>query len=164
MASSLEQHPQHQQIIQLIAEGRSLRYIASHVNPPVGLMVLQRYAKFVVKPQLAARISIDKLWVQSQLIDVVFQAKKNKDLPTARAALVNIADLNGYNAPKRSESLAMNLHALAPAQLAAALRQAVTSLPAAARAELTAAEPDLVEIAGEIMPPADAVNQTPVSE
>ncbi len=67
--------------------------------------------------------------METEYIDLVTLAKARKDLPTARATLDSIARLKGYDAPRRTESVSLNLHALGTAALAEQLKAALHSLP-----------------------------------
>lgn len=155
MASSIDAHPQRTEIIEAIAAGRSYRDIAASVSPRVSLMTLQRYAKrdtVTTTPTIRranTTASVDKQWAEERLVKIVDRAMltgKVEHLNIARAALRDLYEANGWMAPKRTESLVANLHALAPAQLRTVLAQVCSSLPAAMQHELAAAAPDVIDV------------------
>lgn len=61
MVSSIESHPQKQQIIDLILAGKSLRDIAGTVTPKVSIMALQRYKAGVIRPALSKAAALAKV-------------------------------------------------------------------------------------------------------
>ena len=66
---------------------------------------------------------------------------KKPDLVAARSALDSICRLNGYDAPRRTESLNLNLHAMGAGQLAQQLQATIQALPASERAALLRSDP-----------------------
>jgi hypothetical protein len=147
---SVADHPQVKLIIEGIQAKKSLRVIAASVTPPVSAMAIQRFKRHL---ELNAAMAIgnsangttctSKAWVEREYVDIVSKAKRGKrpDLPTARAALDSIARLNGYDAPRRSESLNLNLHAIGSDALAQQLATALHALPESERKQLLQAEP-----------------------
>lgn len=154
LTNAVDSHPQRAQIIADILAQKPYRQIAATLRPPIHYTSIQRYANSIVAPAQRASTStisdanaVDKAWTQAKMVQIIetsMMAKK-PDLGIARATLVNLADLNGWNAPKRTESLVANLHALAPAQLRAVLAQVTSALPAAMQHQLQAGEPDIID-------------------
>ena len=148
MASSIDKHPQRQQITNAILTGQSLRSIASNTFPAVSLMALQRYSKsirapksFTAKDVYVPTTCATKQWAEGELVSIVATAKlstRPESLTVARAAVMDLARLNGWEAPRRSENVSLNLHALPSAQLAIALQSAVAGLPEHERKALLA--------------------------
>jgi hypothetical protein len=54
---------------------------------------------------------------------------------------MDLAKLNGWEAPRRTEAVTLNFHAMQPAQLAGQLQALIGALPESERKSLMAAEP-----------------------
>jgi hypothetical protein len=156
LAFAVDSHPQHDDIIADILAGKPLQKIAAKLTPKLSVMALSRYRAHLRQhnQQLeASRVNSDtcvsKGWVEAQYVSLYNRAAlgdrapkgKRVDLPTARASLDSIARLNGYDAPRRTESVSLNLHAIGSGQLAQQLQAALHALPEAERRALRQAEP-----------------------
>lgn len=144
-----------------------MRTLSATLNPPIHFTSLQRYKRNMALQQPAPEPppmeSVDKPWAEHQIVRIIKAAmgdsplqegdKRKPDLNLARAALRDLYEANGWMAPKRTESLTANLHALAPGQLRAALQQACSNLPPAMQRELAQAEPEVITIPA--LPPAE---------
>ena len=144
----------------MASAGQSLRKVASSVNPPVSFGIIQSYkqrftAELFRKSNAPATVSrpqtcVSHDWCEAELIDIVWRAKHpvgkaREDLNLARMTVMDIAKLNGYIAPTQTTSLSLNIHAMSPTQLGAALKAALAQLPADRQKQLVAAEPELAE-------------------
>ncbi len=148
--SSIDNHPQRQQIIDGILAGLTLNAIAQRTNPPVSPAAIQRYKQKVAargaekESHLDASGSVSKRWAEAELIQIVAKAQQSarpESLNVARGAIMDLAKLNGWEAPRRTESAVLNVHAVAPGQLAQQLSAMFSALPEHERRALAASEP-----------------------
>ncbi len=148
--STIENHPQRAVIIEGLAKKIPFRKLAASVTPPVTANAVQRFAKKQLqRSQPFGRTATDstsftsKQWCEREYVTIYEAATRNKrkDLPSARAALDSICRLNGYDAPRRTESAVLNVHALAPGALAGQLAAMLQALPEHERRALAASEP-----------------------
>ena len=146
-ASTVETHPQFDLITDLLFDRQPDEIIAKSVVPELSPSAIRRYrlksgltgARPISPPESMSRV--DKLWVQSGYVGIYQTAMRDPkcpDLPSARAALDSLSRLNGYDAPKRSESLTLNVHALGSAQLQTQLAHALQAIPEHERKALLA--------------------------
>ena len=134
------------EIVRLILAKTPAEEIARRITPSVSKHAIDRYrTKLKIRtdlplPCVKSDTSVSKQWVEAEYVEIVTSAKARRrpDLASARAALDSIARLNGYDAPRRTESVSLNLHALPSAQLAIALQSAVAGLPEHERKALLA--------------------------
>jgi hypothetical protein len=90
MESSLARHPQLNKIIDLAIEGKSARWIAAAIDPPVSERMLQRYVRRVVIPAAMRKAQTDKTIIDTKIENATAGATEasGRAMEPARAAVI----------------------------------------------------------------------------